>query len=106
MAVHDVLDDGQAQPGAALLAARGGVDAIEALGEARQVLGCDTRAVVGDARPHARITDPARRIAADAHLDGAVLAPILDGVLDQVLQHLDDLLAVAANARRIAAHQG
>ena len=41
MAVEDVLDDGEPEPGAALLAARGDVDAVEALGEPRQMLGRD-----------------------------------------------------------------
>ena len=48
MAVEDVLDDGQPQPGAALLAARLDIDAVEALGEPRQVLGGDAGAEVAD----------------------------------------------------------
>src|SRR5688572_2862103 len=38
VAVEDVLDDGQAEPGAPLLPAGGGVHPVEALGEARQML--------------------------------------------------------------------
>ena len=41
VAVEDVLDQRQAEPGAALCAALGDVDAVEALGQPRQVLGGD-----------------------------------------------------------------
>src|SRR6476661_2029980 len=37
--VHDVLDQRKAKPGAALRAAIGDVDAVEALGQSRQMLG-------------------------------------------------------------------
>ena len=57
VAVHDVLDDGEAEPGAAFLAARGGIDPIEALGEPRQVLRRDPRPVVGDARVWVTVAD-------------------------------------------------
>ena len=49
MGLHDVLDDGQPQAGAAQLAAAGPIDAIEPLEDARQVLGGDAAAAVGDA---------------------------------------------------------
>ena len=48
VAVEDVLDDGEAEPGAALVAARGDVDAVEPLGQPVDVLARDARAVVGD----------------------------------------------------------
>ena len=48
VALHHVLDDGQAQAGAAGLARSAGVDAVEALGQARQVLARDARAAVAD----------------------------------------------------------
>ena len=48
MAVDDVLDDGEAEPRAAKLARAGGVDAIEALSEARQMVGGDAVALVAD----------------------------------------------------------
>ena len=48
VALHHVLDDGQAQPGAAGLARAAAVDAVEALGQARQVLARDAQAGVAD----------------------------------------------------------
>src|SRR5437868_6031514 len=46
--LDDMLDDGEAEPGAAAVAATRGVDAVEALGQARQVLRRDSLAAVGD----------------------------------------------------------
>ena len=46
MAGEDVLDDGEAEAGAALGAALAGVDAVEAFGQARQMFGRDAAAVV------------------------------------------------------------
>ena len=39
MAIEDVLNDGEAETGAPLFAARGDIDPVEALGQARQMLG-------------------------------------------------------------------
>src|SRR5665213_990186 len=46
MMADDVLDDGEAEPGAAELARARGVDAVKALGEAGNVLARDAAAVV------------------------------------------------------------
>src|SRR3546814_9554213 len=48
MAVDDVLDDGEPQPGAAEVAAAGGIDPVEPFGQARQVLARDALAMVAD----------------------------------------------------------
>src|SRR5262245_28583200 len=48
MAVEDVLDDGKPKPGSAFLPARGDIDPVEALGQARQVLGRNPRSIVDD----------------------------------------------------------
>ena len=48
MAVDHVLDDGEAEAGAAELARARGVDAVEALGEPRQVAGRNAVALVGN----------------------------------------------------------
>ena len=45
--LDDVLDDGQAQAGAAQLAAAGPVDAVESLEDPRQVLAGDAAAAIG-----------------------------------------------------------
>ncbi len=44
--LDDVLDDGEAQPGAAELAAAGGIDAVEALEEPVEVLAFDSEPFV------------------------------------------------------------
>src|SRR5207244_221559 len=48
VALRDVLDDRQAETGAARLARAAAVDAVEALGQARQGLAPDADAAVGD----------------------------------------------------------
>ena len=48
MAVDHVLDDGEAEAGAAELARAGIVDPVEALGEARQMRGGNAVALVAD----------------------------------------------------------
>src|SRR5688572_11187057 len=49
VAQRDMLGDGEAEPGAADRAAAARVDAVEALGEAGQMLGRDALALVDDA---------------------------------------------------------
>src|SRR5213082_1998974 len=65
MRLDEVLDDGQAEPGAALFARAAGVGAVESLEDARQVLGAYPRAGVGhgdvDASPLTRSTDTLMR---------------------------------------------
>ena len=48
MALDDVLDDGQAKPGAAGLAAAGRVHTIETLRDSLQMLARDAMTVIGD----------------------------------------------------------
>src|SRR5262245_63418434 len=48
VAVEDVLDYGKPKPGSAFLPARRDIDPVEALGQARQVLGRDPRSIVDD----------------------------------------------------------
>src|SRR5262245_55916607 len=69
--IEDVLDDGQAQTGAALLPARRHVDAIEALGQPRQMLGGDAWTVVDDLDPQAAGPAVLTWLAADPDLDPA-----------------------------------
>ena len=48
VALDDMLDDREAKPGAAERAAAAGIDAVETLGDPRDVLGRDALALVGD----------------------------------------------------------
>jgi hypothetical protein len=53
VSVDDVLDDGEAEAGAAGRPRTAAVHPVEALGQARDVLARDARAVVGDGQRHA-----------------------------------------------------
>ena len=61
MALDDMLDDGEAEPGAARIAAARGIDAVEALGQAREMVGGDAVAMV--AHDQQRRARPSRRTA-------------------------------------------
>src|SRR5205085_5432068 len=97
MAVEDVLDDGEPQTGAALLPARRHADPIEPLGEAGQMLWSDAGPVIRHRGDEAGRAPAAGRLARDCNIDAPTRLAVLDGVLHQVLEHLDDLVAVAAN---------
>src|SRR5579885_1739385 len=56
MVVDDVLDDGEAEAGAAQFARAPGIDAVEALGEPRQMLARDALAVIAHADGERRRT--------------------------------------------------
>ena len=92
MALDDVLDDGQSQPGALLLAAGLGIDAIEAFGHARHMFGLDARTMINntDLGMHARALDPGQ-----GYLDPLAVGAILDGIVDKVLEHFVELPAIA-----------
>src|SRR3990167_706162 len=63
VAQQHMLDDGQAKPGATGVAGTAGVDPVEALGQARQMLGFDTQAAVLHAEVRALfIAPPANQI--------------------------------------------
>src|ERR1044072_9277478 len=87
-----MLDDGEAEAGAADLAAAAGIDPVEALGQPRHVLGGDSFALVDHAeaeevRPAVFEADPHRRL----------LAAIFERVDDEVGEHLAELAAVAGD---------
>ena len=86
----DVLDDGKAQAGAAVLAGAVGMDAVEALEEAGEVLGGDAAAVVGDGEEGGAILDP------EAEGDGGG-AGVAEGVGEEVDEGLLEEVGVAAD---------
>src|SRR5258708_37402109 len=67
VAVDHVLDDGEAEAGAAQLARARGVDAVEALGEPRQMVGGNAVALVADGDGHPAL---ASRPRCHAHRSG------------------------------------
>ena len=66
MAQQHMLDDGQTQPGAAGVGIAAGVDAVEALGQARQVLVVDAYARVLHAQVSACAVSPPANVHAAA----------------------------------------
>ncbi len=74
-----VLDDRQPEAGAAGVARAAGVDAVEALGEARQVLAGDAATVVGHGEFGASVGE-----GLPAELDAAALRRVANGVVEQV----------------------
>lgn len=100
MAVEDVLDDGEAEARSALLAAGGGIDPVEPFGQARQVLGSDARALVAHRDLDLRRPVLLRRQGVEGDRDPAAVTTIFHGVLDQVLDHPQDLVPVAQHAVR------
>jgi len=97
MAVDDVLDDGQAQPGAAHGPGPALVGPVEPLRQARDVGACDALPIVGDGQHHAGPgrPPPAGGRLADRHRHRTALPAVFRGVVQQVLQHLLQLVVVA-----------
>jgi len=95
MALDDMLDDRETETGAAKRAAAAGVDAIEALGDALDVLGSDALAFVGDDDMDHR----AFGLGADGHRRAR--RPVAKGIGDEVIEELDDLSAVGRDGRKI-----
>ncbi len=95
MPLGDALDDRQPQPAAFLVVAG---DAEETLAQPRQQLGRDAGAVVLDAEAGATIG--AYR---QPHGDGAAAAGITHGVVDQVVQQVQQAGGVAQHEQRLAA---
>src|SRR6185437_16401887 len=93
MPVKHMLDQRQAQSRAALRAAVDDVDPVETLGQPRQMLTRDTGTVVADS--DGGLGQPAADLAARQR-DIYPLAggTIFERVLDQVLEHADQFVAV------------
>src|SRR3546814_5985270 len=92
MTADDMLDDGEPEPRPSHRPAAAGVDTIESLGEARQMLGRDAFAPVDHA--HA---DHVRTRAFEPHCHILAVATIFEGVDDEVLDQLQELRAVAGD---------
>ena len=96
---HDVAADAQPEPAAVRRGVAHGIGAEEPLEEARQLLRRDPGAVVAHRQPG--VVDIAR----DADGDAAAVAAVLDGVREQVVDHLAhpvrvDVARSSARSRR------
>src|SRR5215213_9898197 len=88
--VDDVLDDREAEACPSLLAAFRHVDTVEALREARQVLGGDARPVI--AHRQLGLVIPAR----ESHFDPLAALSVFYGVLDEVFDNPEQLVPVSS----------
>lgn len=130
VAVHNVFDDGESEARAAALAAAFNVDPVKPFGETRQIgtlnagaeiahldvnqlIDSDAKArgnlfgAVSSAmrwRPVAKWSR--RRATADTNFHHGGLAAIFDGIVDQVLHRLENLVAIGANGRRLLVISG
>src|SRR5262249_27718097 len=86
--VHVAFDDGQSQPGVQAVRLAGRVDPVEALEDVLAHLGRDADAGVADFQVQVAV------LPRYGHLDAAVGAVVLDGVVQQVGDHLAELVAV------------
>src|SRR5438105_11593812 len=107
MRLYDFAGDGEAKTAAAVARA-GFVDLIEALEHALRLLRRNVRAGVVDSkqgRPwQTRLTGATRRaarLAADGDSDLAGRRRVLEGVLDQVVEHLPDAMRIAHDPDRL-----
>ena len=106
MATHDVLDDREPESGPAQSTAAPRADAVEPLGQARQMFRGNARSLIVDGNPHAWAA--ARRLRCrrgrgnglGGDPNGGVFATILDGVVDEIDEQLMELVRVAVNGRQ------
>src|SRR3984957_11061020 len=94
MAIEDMLDQRKAEPGSALGAALGDVDAIEPFRQPRQMFRRDAGPVIahGDLRFRLAVGGRAGR---EPDIDALAGRAVFERVLDQVLEQADELIAVA-----------
>src|SRR3979411_2549850 len=96
MAVEDVLDQSKPKTGAAFGPALRDIDAVEAFGQARNVLGRDPRAVIAHRHEDRRSTvGSCRRRETD--LDALAAGAVFQRILDQILEHAGKLVAIAGH---------
>src|SRR5271169_675915 len=104
--IEDVLNDCEPQSGSAHIARARGVDAVEALGQARQVFARDTLSTVahgyrneGALSAITTIGRPNAGRGGDRDLAGG--AAVFDAVVDEILKNLGELVAIAQHVGQI-----
>src|SRR5687767_7662845 len=86
VAPDDMLDDGEAEAGTADRAAPAGIDAVEAFGEPRNVLGRDALALIDHRQP-----DEISIGRLESNADLRAGAAVSDGVDQQIVEELGEL---------------
>src|SRR4029453_336490 len=100
MPIENVLDDGKPETGSAFLAACRNADPIETLGQPWQVLRCNAWAIVGNRQDKAGTATSSFRLMRNLDADTPSRLAVLQGVLNKILQELDDFVAIAADVGR------
>ena len=99
VAVEDVFDQRQTEPGSALGAAFGDIDAIEALGQSRQMFRRDARPVIAHADlPFGLAIERRREFKLD--VDALAGGAVFQRVLDQILEDADQFVVIAEHHDR------
>src|SRR5205814_5474438 len=91
----DMLDDSEAEAGAAGFAAARRIDPVEALGHPRQMLARNAGAIIGDGKQDPR----AGPLGGDVDRRAGLVAAVTHRIADEIVEHLDELGAVAADRR-------
>jgi len=97
VAFDDMLDDREAETGPTERSAAAGVDTVEALGDAGDMLGSNPLALVGDREVDHR---PFRLCRNGDRSAGFAVA---ERIGDEVVEQLQDLAAVGGNRRKLIA---
>ena len=98
VAIEDVLDQRQAEAGSALRTALRDIDAVEALGQPRQMLRRDARPVIAHADQRFRLA-VGRCAEPELDIDAPAGGAVFERVLDQVLEDADQLIVIAEYRR-------
>src|SRR6185312_9593310 len=94
VAIEDVLDQREAEAGAALRAAVDDIDTIESFGQTRQMFGRDARPVVADRDARFRCAVHAL-CTLERDLDLLSVGAVFKRVLHQIFERANELVAVA-----------
>src|SRR4051812_48616677 len=97
MAIQDVFDDRKTKTGAAFVAASAHVNSVEPLGQTRNGLAWDFLTFILDCDEHLLVPGASDRSfrAAEANANPAPLTSVFDRVVNQVLEQLRQLIAIA-----------
>ena len=96
MRFYDTLGDGQSQPGAGPPAGPAAVHLIETFPDLVDPVGWDADACVADSYQNGAIQP-----AGHSHRDGATVRAELDGIADQVVEHLPQPASISPNQGQI-----
>src|SRR4029078_5459830 len=101
MVIQHMFDDGESKSGAAFVFALS-LDSVEALGEAGKMFGCDAGTRVDDGDGVAGALSSMRGETLRFQPDLAAIGTVFQCVVNEILQNLNQLIAIAADNCRAA----